>query len=380
MRILISMTLNINIETKNVIKIFTLAILFVVGVFAVVRMYDAIVLVGTAFFFALALNPAVSFISRYMPKKKRGPAVALVMVAGLLLLGVIVFSIISPVAREVSAFADTVPERIEDIRKKDSFIGELIQRYNLQDDIDSVMQNTKDNIEGFATTAVSKAGQFGSSLVTSLTGFVMTVLMLLSGPSLLKRFADKLYRDGSLRERHEIIAGKMYRVVTGYVNGQVLIALVASLFALGAMFVLRIPYPLPLASIVFMFGLIPLIGNTLAAILVVLFALVLKDVTSALLIGLFFVLYQQIENATLQPLIQGKTTQLPTLVIFVSVVLGVALMGPIGGLFGIPVAGCIKVLLNDYLQHRDDITVKDSPVALVSKIKNKLTQKTTVKN
>lgn len=373
------MTLNINVETKNVIKIFTLAVLFTIGVFAVIRMYDALVLVGTAFFFALALNPAVSFLSKYMPKKKRGPAVAIVMATGLALLSVITFSIISPVAREASAFADTVPERLQSIRDKDSFIGGAISRYNLQDDIDNITRNTKNNVEGFAKTAVSKAGQFGNSLITSITGLVMTVLMLLNGPALLKRLADKTYRDKTLRERHEIIAGKMYRVVTGYVNGQVLIALVASLFSLGAMFLLRVPYPLPLASIVFVFGLIPLIGNTLAAILVVLFTFVLKDVTSALILGAFFVLYQQIENATLQPLIQGKTTQLPTLVIFVSVVLGVALMGPVGGLFAIPVAGCAKVLLNDYLNHRDDLSPTDTPLKFATKLKNKLTEKASAK-
>ncbi len=369
------MTLNINIQTKHIIKIFTLAVLFTISVFAVIRMYDALVLVGTAFFFALALNPAVSYLSRYMPKKKRGLAVAIVMIVGLTLLSFIIFSIISPVAREASSFAETVPARFEAIRTGDTFVGEVIQKYHLQDDIDELLKNTQNNIEKFATTAVSRAGQFGNSLVASITGFVMTILMLSSGPALIQRFSDKVYRNKVLRERHEAVLAKMYRVVTGYVNGQVLIALVASLFALGFMFLLKIPYPLPLASIVFMFGLIPLIGNTMAAILVVLFTVVLKDLTSALVVALFFVLYQQIENATFQPLIQGKTTQLPTLVIFVSVVLGVALMGPIGGLFAIPVAGCMKVLLNDYLDHRDDLKPDDSPVRLAEKIKHKLTGK-----
>jgi predicted PurR-regulated permease PerM len=373
------MTLNINIETKNVIKIFTIAVLFTVGVFALTRMYDALVLVITAFFFALALNPAVSFVSRFMPKKKRGLAVALVMIVGVALVSFVAFSIISPVAREASAFADIVPDRLAAIRRGDTFIGEKIQQYNLQDDIDNALKNTQDNIESFAKTGVSRVGDLGNSFITILTGFVMTVLMLLNGFVLLRKMADKIYRDKTLRERHETVAGKMYRVVTGYVNGQVLIALIASLFALGALFLLRIPYPLPLASIVFIFGLIPLIGNTLAAILVVLFSFVLKDLTSALILGAFFVLYQQIENATLQPLIQGKTTQLPTLVIFVSVVLGVALMGPIGGLFAIPAAGCVKVLLGDYLQHRDDLEVGDTPIKLATKLKNKLTEKVAAK-
>jgi predicted PurR-regulated permease PerM len=348
------MTLNINVETKNLIKIFTIAVLFTLGVFGLIQMYNAMVLILTAFFFALALNPAVSFLSKYMPWKKRGPAVALVIIFALALLSVLTFSIITPVAREASAFANSVPQRIEEIQNGQSPIGEFIDRYNLEDDITSLVESSQSRLQSVASTAVNKVGQFGNSIVTSVSGLVITILMLLNGPSLLKSASDKIYRDKKLRARHELLVSKMYGIVTGYVNGQVLVAVVASLAALGIIFVLKVPYPLPLASIVFVFGLIPLIGNTLAAIIVVLFTLVLKDSTSALLLAGFFVLYQQIENATLQPMVQGKTTQLPTLVIFVSVILGVATMGPIGGLFAIPIAGCAKILLVDYLDHRDD--------------------------
>lgn len=367
------MTLNINVETKNVIKIFALAVFFTIGVFGLIKMYDALVLVATAFFFALALNPAVSFLSRYMPRKRRGPAVALVMIGAVVLLGVLIFSIIAPVAREASAFADTVPQRFEDIKNGDTFIGEIIQRYNLEDEIDRAINNTQQNVENYAATAVSRAGQVGNSLITSVTGVVITVLMLLNGPALVRSISAKVYRDKKLKERHEDLGNKMYAVVTGYVNGQVLVALIAALFSLGALFLLQVPYPLPLAAIVFVFGLIPLIGNTIAAVLVVLFSLILKDITAALILAAYFILYQQIENATLQPLVQGRTTQLPTLIIFVSVILGVALMGPIGGLFAIPAAGCAKIVLQDYLDHRDDAKVGDSPSTLASKLKHKLT-------
>lgn len=365
------MTLNINVETKNVIKVFALAVLFIIGVVGLARMYDALVLIATSTMFALALNPAVSFLSKYMPRKKRGPAVAIVMVVAFALVSFLVFSIVTPVTKEAAAFADNVPQRLEEIHNGETFIGRTIQKYHLEDDIDDAVQSAKDNVEAFAKTAVNRVGQFGSSLLTSVTGVVITILMLLNGPALLKRFADKLYVDNDLRKRHESLGSKMYQVVTGYVNGQVLVALIASLFALGALFLLRIPYPLPLAAIVFTFGLIPLIGNTMAAIIVVLFTLVLKDMTSALILTAYFILYQQIENATLQPTVQGRTTQLPTLVIFVSVILGVALMGPIGGLFAIPAAGCIKILLVDYLEHRDHLKVTDSPKTMIEKLKNK---------
>lgn len=352
------MTVKVNIETKNLIKIFTIAALFVVSVAALARMYESLVLIATALFFALALNPAVTFLSRYMPKKKRGPAVFLVILIALAILGVLVFSIIKPVANEASAFAETVPQRIAELNSTDNPAGRLIAKYNLQDEITNMVSSAKDHLQTIATNSLNRAGQLGNSLITSITGLVITVLMLLNGPRLLRQIADHTYTNKSLRKRHEDMAGKMYGVVTGYVNGQVLVALVASLVALGALFVLKVPYPLPLAAIVFVFGLIPLIGNMIAAVLVVLFTLILKDLTSALILIAYFVVYQQIENATLQPLVQGRTTQLPTLVIFLSVVLGVALMGPIGGLFAIPAAGCARVIILDYLSHRPAKNVK----------------------
>lgn len=363
------MTVKVNIETKHLVKIFTIAVLFVIAVAAVAKMYDTLVLIATALFFALALNPAVSFLSKYMPKKKRGPAVFLVMVAAFALLSILIFSIIKPVASEASAFANTVPQRIAELNSADTKTGRIISKYHLQNEIDDVVNSAKDKLQQFADNAVNKVGQFGNSFITSLTGVVITVLMLLNGPDLFKRLQKKVYRSKELRERHEDLLNKMYDVVTGYVNGQVLVALVASLIALGALFVIQVPYPLPLAAIVFVFGLIPLIGNTIAATLVVIFTLILKDLTSALILIAFFVIYQQVENATFQPLVQGRTTQLPTLVIFVSVVLGVALMGPIGGLFAIPVAGCAKILLNDYLSHRAGAE-RDEPKTVTAKIKH----------
>lgn len=369
------MTLNINVETKNVIKIFTLATLFTVGVFAVIRMYDALIMILIAFFIALALNPAVSFLSKYMPGKRRSPSIAIVLVALFALFSFLLASIVPPIFRETGNFVDNFPETVNNSFYKSETIQSFIERYQLQDDINSAIQSAKQRALGAGDDIVSSASTVGNKFITSLTIFVISILMLTGGPKLLKKLADAIYRDKSLRSRHEEVGAKMYRAVTGYVVGQVSVALIASLFALGALVLLRVPYPLPLASIVFVFGLIPLIGNTIAAALVIVASVVLKDFTTGLILLAYFVLYQQIENITLQPMVQGKTTNLPPLIIFISVILGVALIGPIGGILAIPAAGCAKVLLQDYLKHRDDFKADDSPKTLVEKVKHTVTKK-----
>jgi predicted PurR-regulated permease PerM len=366
------MTLNINIETKNIFKILTLVAAFTLGILAISRTWSAIMLVLVAFFLALALNPAVSFFARHLPGKRRGPAIAIVYVLAISVVVLLVSSIASPVIKETSSFAKTLPNTVNNLRYRNPRIKGLIDKYQLSDNIDSTVASLKHRAGQVGTSAVSSVGTVTNSVVKTLAVTVMSILMLTGGQRLLKRLADKVYLNKELRDRHELLAGKMYRVVTGYVNGQVIVALIASMFSVGALSLLRVPYPLPLAGIVFLFGLIPLVGNTIAATLVILSAIIFKDVTAGAILLAYFILYQQIENATLQPVIQGRTTQLPPLIIFVSVILGVALLGPIGGLFAIPAAGCAKILLADYLDHRDAVKVGDSPKTLVEKVKHKV--------
>lgn len=364
------MTVNVNIETKNIIKVFTLAAMFTIGVFALAKMYDAIIMVLVAFFIALALNPPISFLSKYMPSKRRGPSVAIVLVAVFALFSFLLASIIPPVVRETSNFIDAFPETVNSAFRDNEKVQKYVEKYKLQDDIDSAVQTGRQKIRSFNKQLVSDLGSIGNSFLTTISVLVIAILMLTNGPKLLAKFSDVVYRDPKTRKRHEKVAAGMYQAVTGYVIGQVSVATVASLFALGAMVLLHVPYPLPLASIVFTLGLIPLIGNTLAAIIVVLSTFVLKDLTSGLILLGFFLVYQQIENMTLQPIVQGKTTNLPSLVVFVSVILGVALIGPIGGLFAIPVVGCLRVLLIDYLDHRSSAVQTNSPQGFVQKVKH----------
>ena len=106
------MTLNINVETKNIVKVFGLAVLFTLGVFSLMKMYDAIIMVAVAFFLALALNQAGSFLSKYMPWKKSGPAIAIVFIALFSILTFLVGSIVPPVVRETINIATKLPDRI----------------------------------------------------------------------------------------------------------------------------------------------------------------------------------------------------------------------------------------------------------------------------
>jgi predicted PurR-regulated permease PerM len=148
----------------------------------------------------------------------------------------------------------------------------------------------------------------------------------------------------------------MYRVVVGYVNGQMLVALIAAVCTLIVVLLLSFVFDLPanlalpMAAIIFLTGLMPMVGATIGATLVTL-VLLLNNMTAAIIFLIYFIVYQQIENNFISPAIQSKKVELSALAVIISILIGVSLFGILGGIVSIPIAGCLRVLFLDYLDH-----------------------------
>ena len=168
----------------------------------------------------------------------------------------------------------------------------------------------------------------------------------------------------------------MYRVVTGFVNGQMLVAFIAATCSLATLLILSAVFPLPanlalpLSALIFVTGLIPMIGATIGAIIVTL-VLMLNDFGAAITFLIYFIVYQQIENNFISPTIQSKTVELSAFAILAAILIGVSLFGLLGGLISIPIAGCIRVLTIHYLeQNRKEREQRNTTLGkLVSKVK-----------
>jgi len=148
----------------------------------------------------------------------------------------------------------------------------------------------------------------------------------------------------------------MYRIVTGYVNGQVLLALLVSMLGLVALLIsstlLHVSVnAVALAGIMFFTGLIPMIGHLIGAVIVVT-ACLFVSVPLAIIMLIFIFVHQQVENITLQPYIQAKFNELTPLLVFIAALLGIGFGGLIGAFIAIPAAGCAKILVEDYLEKR----------------------------
>src|ERR671936_1123270 len=177
----------------------------------------------------------------------------------------------------------------------------------------------------------------------------MTFFMLLEGPRWMDRIYGLLPLESQPRWRR--VGYDIYRTVGGYVTGNLLISLIAGISSTIVLIIMGVPYAVALGLIVAFLDLIPLAGATLAAIIVAAVAFIHSLVAGIVVIA-FFVVYQQVENHLLQPVVYGRTVQLSPLAVLISVLIGAELAGVLGALAAIPVAGALQVILVDYLKHR----------------------------
>jgi predicted PurR-regulated permease PerM len=340
----------IELDTGSIIR----AIAIVIGALLVLSFVKiishALTLIFIAFFLAMALNPAVSFIARSLKSSGR------VMATGLAYLLVLIFLVgffslvVPPLFRQTVDYIKDVPSTIASFQSSDTAVSKLVEDYNLNDQIDQFADDFKNQFSDVGEPVLSTAGRVGSIVVSTIVVFVLTFMMLVEGPSWLKRFFDA--QPKNKREQRKRIAQKIYKQVTGYVNGQVMVATIAGLFAfvglvIGASIFDASINEVALAAIVALFALLPLIGATLGAIIVI-FACLLVSLPLAIAMAVYFIIYQQIENATVQPFIQSKSSKLTPLIVFISALIGVSLGGLVGAFVAIPVAGTIKILLEEY--------------------------------
>jgi predicted PurR-regulated permease PerM len=332
--------------------IVTCAVLLVaVGVVLWVVWVSRRVLVWTfvSAFLAVALSPAVDAIQR-RGLHRRGAAagvVYLVMIAIIAGLGAL---FIPTLVNQVNDLVDAVPGYVQDLTRGRGPLGFLETKYHVVERVeDAVRGNGAGRLTGGATAALDVT----RSVITFVAGVVtilfMTFFMLLEGPAWRDRLIALLPQRAQPRAHR--MAGEIAHTIGGYVTGNLLISVIAGFFTTIVLLAVGVPFALALGLLVAILDLIPLAGATLGAIIVTLVALT-HSVSAALIVLAFFIVYQQLENHLLQPIVYGRTVKLSPLAILVSVLIGAEVAGVIGALGAIPVAGTIQIIISDWLQHR----------------------------
>jgi predicted PurR-regulated permease PerM len=315
-----------------------------------------------ALFFALALNPAVEALVRR--GFKRSYAVAVVVLLTLLGIAGIAAVFIPTLVNEINGLRDAVPNYVDDVTHGRGPLGHFAKRYDLVDRVKQAVEGGGiSKVLGVSGgVAVSVAKGIVSAIVATVTIAFMTVFMLLEGPQWVDRFYSLV--SDEQRPRLERIGHQIYRTVGGYVTGNLFISLIAGVSSTVVLLALHVPYAVALGLIVAILDLVPLAGATLAAIIVASVAFI-HSIPAGIIVVVFFVVYQQVENHFLQPIVYSRTVQLSPLAILISVLIGAELAGVLGALAAIPVAGAVQVLILEWIQWRKEraaLTVEPEPL------------------
>jgi predicted PurR-regulated permease PerM len=302
-----------------------------------------------AIFLTLALNPAVEAMQR-RGIRNRGMATGLTFLIALLVIVGAGWLFIPTLVDEARGFVENLPDYVRDVSEGRGPLGELAERYDLEERVRAaVADGGAAGLLGLSGTALAVTESVLTFIVAVVTIAFLTFFMLLEGPRWMERFYA-LLPEGSQAKWREI-GTQIYRTVGGYVTGNLVISIVAGTFSTIVLLIMDVPYAVALGLLVAILDLIPLAGATLAAILVSTVAF-LTSIPAGIVVLVFFVVYQQVENHVLQPLVYSRTVQLSPLAILISVLIGAKIAGILGALAAIPLAGTIQVLLLAWLRSR----------------------------
>jgi predicted PurR-regulated permease PerM len=294
-----------------------------------------------AILFAIALQPAVDALERR--GLSTGPAVTLVSLAALVAVGLLAWAVIPPLVSQTTELIQAIPGAVDDITAGRGPLGFLQTEYGLADKAREYLESSSsEGVIGVTSPALGVLRGIITAVVATVTIFFLVFFLLREGRRWVAAGLD-LLPPAAMPRWERVLAG-ITRTIRGYVTGNLLISLIAGTVAYVTLVATGVPFALPLAVLVAVLDLVPLVGATLAT--------VGEGLLPFLIVLAVFIVYQQIENHVLQPLIYGRTVQLSPLMVLISILLAGSIAGVIGALIAIPIAGSLQVVVAELIAAR----------------------------
>jgi predicted PurR-regulated permease PerM len=310
------------------------------------QLSSVLTLIVVALFLALGLEPVVAGLERR--GLSRGVSVAVVFAGVIAIFAGFMSAVVPALVTQASELTSAAPDLVQSFQNS-SLVRSLDKRYGL---ISSVTAQIQQRLKNGDSVMQVFGGVYGAgAAVVSVAFSTFTVLVLtLYFTASLRGMREAAYRlvPASRRPRVKLLADEIIRRIGGYIAGQVAVASINGMFTFVGLSVLQLPYPIVLAITVALFGLIPLVGATLGAVIVILVAL-FHSWQYAVIIAIYYVIYQQIENYLIAPRIMARTVSVPGAVAVVAALAGGTLLGVLGALIAIPVAAGVLLLMQEVL-------------------------------
>jgi predicted PurR-regulated permease PerM len=337
------------VPVRTILTAIGLVLVSLFLVWLVITVQRVLVWTAVAGFFAVALYPVVNWVEQHLTRGRRSLATLLVfVVAAVVLLGILA-AIVVPLTRQATELAGDLPGVIEDIRAGRGPVGNMLERTNVLQFVEEHEDRVRQQVSELGTPALGMIKAALTGVVGVISVFVLAYLMVLEAPvfidSLLKLFeprtADRISRVGR----------DCAKTITGYLSGNLLISIICGLLTYAVLRIVGAPFAGLVALFVAIVDLIPLVGATLG-VLVASSAGFVHSVPAGITVVVFLVVYQQVENHFLQPVIYARTVKLNPLTVILAILIAVEVAGVLGALLAIPVASMISIIGRDIWDYR----------------------------
>lgn len=361
------MAKTIETDLKTFTKFWLVPLGIGLTIFILYKALTGLIIIGISIFLALALKPLVKKVNNLFTKmfgtekKHQNLSAVLAYLIVVLVIGGIIAIVGPVVVNETSKFIQNFPETFEHSFGGWDGVNAFGRNLGIQDlhtEITNAMNNLSNNILGFVgNNLLSSVSSVADIVMKIALILVLTLLMLLEGPEILNNFwknmgagSDDKKSVGVARD----VVSKMANVISTYVSHQLMVAAIDGLASGLIVFILSLIFKevsssiaIPMGMITMLFYLIPMFGQFIGGLLVTLI-LFFSSPVAAVIFVVVYVLYSQIENNIIAPKIQGSALNLPAVAILMAVVIGMYMFGLLGAIISIPIAGCIRVLINEY--------------------------------
>jgi predicted PurR-regulated permease PerM len=307
---------------------------------------SVLILVFIAGFLALALGPAVDFFQRRgMPRSLAILSTYLSIFTAIVGVGLL---IVPPVVNGVNNLSRDIPGYVQDLRKSKTF-RKYDSRYHISTKLNEQAKKLPSKLGDAAGALQSVTVGVFSALVQLVTVLTMTFFFLKDGERIVGFGLQAL---GRREPRFRAVSGDIYRSVSGYVAGNLIISIIAGSVAFVTLTLLGVPFAVPLAVLVAFLDLIPLVGATIGAVVVGIVTAFTDFPTATIIWAVVALAYQQVENNVLQPVVYRRTVDVPPLAVIVAILIGSSLLGVLGALVAIPVAATVQIIARDLYRSR----------------------------
>ena len=356
----------VEVDTKTIIRFWLVLLAILLVIFFFYKASAALIIIGISIFLAIALKPLVNRLNKFLTKhlgvsKSHRAASAAIAYSIIVVFVITIVAIVGPVVvNETSKFVQQLPTKFnESIGGWEGIneFGHSVGINNLQEEITKVLSDFSNGFLGnLGSTVISSIGVIGDLIMKGILILVLTLLFMLEGHEI----TNAIWRSlGSRKEDQKAVTvakrvvARMSNVISTYASRQVLVAMLDGSFTMLLVFILSLIFnfsaslAVPMGLIAFVFYLIPMFGQIISACLIAAILAFSSPIAAVIFVGVY-IIYAQIENNAIAPKIQGDALKLPAVAILAAMIIGMYLFGLVGAILAIPIAGCIRVLIEEY--------------------------------